>query len=243
MIDGYSDYEGDSWLSITEGADSFRLGYLPEVLEEDEARQTRGADRSSIGSTFRDSSAGPEEEQTAQLVDISDNESAKVLELAPVVTARTVPRRREASPSAARSVSFIPPISADTDTLPIRASTAAYPYPRVQPSASARSLSLSMAGPFPSPNRQSIVRPDAPPMYDIRSTDYFNVVPGATGSAVGRGRDARRLSTDSREGSGSRGRRSSPRPPGGVMGTTMVEEPSNFTPTEIEKPNDRRWAG
>jgi len=234
MIEGYSDYERDSWLSTTEGGDSIRLGYMPELLEEDEGRKSRAADRSSVGSTFRHSSVDPAEERTAHLMDISDYEPAQPTDLAPVIAARPPPDRRGVSLSAARSISFASPASAENGTPPTRSQGGAYPQPHVPTSTNARSLSLAMAGPFPSSgSRQSLHRPDASPLYDIRANDYFTVGPIVSGQPAGRGREFQRVScgnVEAREGSSSRGRRSSPHTPGGIISSTVVEEPTRISP-------------
>ena len=214
MMEGYADYEGGSWLSTTEGGDSVRLHCLSEVLKEDGTSRNRAIDRSSL---LRDSSVGGEEEKDVQLVDFSDAESAKA---------------SDASSALTRSVSFAPSTPGGSEIHMARPSTAAYPYPRSKQSSSARSLSLSMSGPFPSSSRQSLVRPDASPMYDVRPTDYFGEVSGSALTTTGRGQDSRRLSSEPREASESRGRRSSPQLPGTMIGTIMVEEPTSITPTE-----------
>ncbi|WWC57905.1 uncharacterized protein I303_100440 [Kwoniella dejecticola CBS 10117] len=224
MVEGFSgsEYEGDSWMSTTEGNDSIRLGYLPEVAEEDDdARRTRAADkRSSRGSTLGGASGVDQEEY--QLIDMTD----------PLSPGRS--RTRSPPPplpivsSHHRTDSTDPevPNSANSESFPL----ASAPYPstsnNVTNSKSRKpSMSMSgpfpsapsmnhmsgpfpsptpinhMAGPFPSPNRQSM-RPDISPMYDIRTSDYFSVPP-----ATNRGREHRRGSSsmsDRRESSGRR---------------------------------------
>jgi hypothetical protein len=244
MIEGYSDSEGDSWLSTTEGGDSIKLGYIPELLEEDEARKSRAADRSSAGSTLQNSSvdADGDEERGVQLIDISDNDTEQPPELAPVVTSRAASGRGGASLSAVRSVTFTSLTAGDAEVLSPRSQTSAYPQKRIHTSSSARSLSLSMSGPFPSPGRQSLMRPDTSPMYDIRANDYFTVTPGSSGSTTARGREVRRVSSgalEARDGSESRGRRSSPHPQG-FISSTMVEEPSGMSATECEERRGER---
>ncbi|OCF34987.1 hypothetical protein I316_03534 [Kwoniella heveanensis BCC8398] len=244
MVEGYSDYEGDSWMSTTEGNDSIRLGYLPEVAEEDEGRQTRVGDRrSSRGSTLPGDKTG---EAGYELVDMNDPMSPTRVRTRspPPLAPPIVPGK----PTHAHTNSEVElPNSANSETFPLAAS-GPYPYP------SSRSLSMSMSGPFPSPgasrmsgpfpspgggpNRHSI-RPDASPMYDIRTSDYFSVPPAAT--THGRGREGRRSSNSTGTGTGgglgldgtgrresSSGpasrRRSSPSKGAGIAEPTVVEE-------------------
>ncbi|WVQ93869.1 hypothetical protein IAU59_000947 [Kwoniella sp. CBS 9459] len=246
MVEGYSDYEGDSWMSTTEGNDSIRLGYLPEVAEEDEGRQTRAADRrSSRGSTLPGDKNG---EAGYELVDMADPMSpTRVRTRSPPPLA---PPLTSTKPTHAHTNSEVElPDSANSESFPLAAS-AGGPYP--YPSSRSLSMSMSMSGPFPSsganrmsgpfpspgagPNRHSI-RPDASPMYDIRSSDYFSVPPAANGH--GRGREGRRGSSSTgtgapaaAEGNGRResstgpggGRRSSPSKGAGLAESAVVEE-------------------
>jgi len=158
LIEGYSDFEGDSsWVS--EGGDSIRLGYIPEVAEDDE---DEGKARSSADT-------GPSSSTRAltntSLVD-------EPIALAPAIDERDRSQppsgRREPSPSARISLAH--------------QSRASYsqsgPYPSLPKSATARSLNVSMSGPFPSNNNlagQANRRPDVSPMYDINTSDYFKV--------------------------------------------------------------------
>lgn len=137
MIEGYSDYD-DSWVSTTEGADSIRLGYLPEVLEEHDDLGGHGMPASSSSSARNPS-----------------------------------PRRKvEPADPVPRDSPSITHTTLIDDTLDSTRYPSAYAYP---------TSSWSMSGPFPTSGRQSISRPDASPMYDIRSSDYFDVASGVQG--------------------------------------------------------------
>ncbi|WVF66245.1 hypothetical protein IAT40_000985 [Kwoniella sp. CBS 6097] len=244
MVEGYSDYEGDSWMSTTEGNDSIRLGYLPEVAEEDEGRQTRAADRrSSRGSTLPGDKNG---EAGYELVNMNDPMSpTRIRTRSPPPIAP--PMAPPGKPTHVHTNSEVElPNSANSETFPLAAG-GPYPYP------SSRSLSMSMSGPFPSPgasrmsgpfpspgggpNRHSI-RPDTSPMYDIRTSDYFSVPPAANGGQS-RGREGRRGSSSTGtgvavgvDGSGRREsssgptgrRRSSPSKGTNIAESTVVEE-------------------
>jgi hypothetical protein len=209
MIEGYSDFEGDSWLSTTEGADSIRLGYLPEVIEEDEGRTSRPVERNSADFSVRTSSNG--QTPTAALLDLSDGERSPRAILNPLRRESDVSvPRRDASP-ANRTVSFLamtaepggmsPTRYSETHDLLMDSPTSIsppspYAYPSTLPAPGAgRGMSMSMSGPFPSPMRSSM-RPDSSPMYDIRASDYFTVT-SASNEMSGRGRNSRRdLSSD-----------------------------------------------
>jgi hypothetical protein len=172
MIEGYSDYaEGDSWVSET--GDSIRLGHIPEVAEDGEeefkARPT---------SELTESETPPRSHRVLDGTDLLD-------EPIPVAAAHddeSTPGRRGSSPRGRISL-----------TSPENRSSYAQagPYPTMSKSNTSRSLSVSMSGPFPSSSapgaRQSTIRPDASPMYDINTSDYFKVPPS-------RGRDNRRAS-------------------------------------------------
>jgi len=153
MVEGYSDYE-DSWVSTTEGGDSIRLGYLPEVAEEDDMAI---GPRSSRASSSR-LEKGPGD---TDLVDLeAEEEEVKPL---PETTPRAgTSKRRDLSPSANRTLSLA------TDSPDSTRYPSSYGYPH-------SSSNWNMSGPFPSPARQSLLRPDTSPMYDIRSSDYFTV--------------------------------------------------------------------
>jgi len=172
MVDGYSDYE-DSWVSTTEGADSIRLGYLPEVAEEDDGHMgvgIRSSRASSSRSTARD---------RPDSVDLDDEEDQPV-KAEPVPRASTS-QRRDRSPSAGRTLSLAADASESTRY------PSSYGYPR-------SSSNWNMSGPFPSPARQSLMRPDSSPMYDIRSSDYFDVgTSGKDNTDRGRGTSAGRV--------------------------------------------------
>lgn len=158
LIEGYSDFEGDSsWVS--EGGDSIRLGYIPEVAEddEDEGKARPSADTGPSSSTRALTNTSLVDEPVA---------------LAPAIDERNRSQppsgRREPSPSARISLAH--------------QSRASYsqsgPYPSLPKSATARSLNVSMSGPFPSNNNlagQANRRPDISPMYDINTSDYFKV--------------------------------------------------------------------
>ena len=222
MVEGFSDFEADSWMSTTEG-DSIRLGYLPEVIEEDEERQSRVAEGSSRGSSVREKSAGANRE-VEDLIALDSATatptSAAVAPIAPPPSSRR--SGRGASPSATRSLALLP----EDDFSPTR-TTSAYPYP-TSPTSTARSLSFNMAGPFPSASRQSLMRPDTSPMYDIRTSDYLTVGPG---NNPPRGRKSHRFSStnvDQREVDGGTARAASPRRSPGVLDGPTVEEPTEL---------------
>ena len=174
MIEGYSDYEGDSsWVSET--GDSIRLGHIPEVAEDDEdeskARPSADTGHSSSSRVLDHTS----------LID-------EPLALAPVIGDRDRSQpstgRRDSSPSARLSLA------------PQGRTSYAQsgPYPSLPKSATARSLSVSMSGPFPSTNNlaaQANRRPDVSPMYDINTSDYFKV--------PSRGRSSQRVAQGDRD--------------------------------------------
>ena len=171
MIEGYSDYaEGDSWVS--EHDDSIRLGHIPEEAEDGEdefkARPT---------SELTESQTPPRSNR------ILSSDTDLLDEPIPIISAHDdddpTHGRRDSSPRGRMSLT-----SADN-----RSSFAqAGPYPTISKSNTSRSLGVSMSGPFPSSSspgvRQSTIRPDASPMYDINTSDYFKV--------PARGRDPRR---------------------------------------------------
>ena len=250
MIEGYSDFEGDSWMSTTEGGDSIRLGYLPEAVAVAEHSPERtGRKRGSAGSSVRENSwasgsgaAGTGDPRTASLIDVSD-------EATPEPEARPSNPRRT---SATRSVSFseqpLLPTPATTSTQagsqplvsPPPPTPTAYPYPAssqypqsgpypsMPSSRTSKAGSMSMSGPFPSPAQRpgSSFRPDSSPMYDIRSSDYFGVGVDPVGGVGrerrtrGRSRGGDRSTSRDRE----RERRSSPSKQG-VFGDVVTEEP------------------
>lgn len=170
MIEGYSDYEGDSWVSET--GDSIRLGHIPEVAEDGEeetkARPSGGASET----------GGDDTPRSHHILD----GSVLLDEPVPIPGSQdddAQTQRRGTSPHPRMSL-----VSPDS-----RASfSQTGPYPTMSKSNTSRSLSVSMSGPFPSGQlgRQSIIRPDASPMYDINTSDYFQV--------PNRGRDPRRAS-------------------------------------------------
>lgn len=160
MIEGYSDdFEGDSsWVSET--GDSIRLGYIPEVAEDDEDQ----------GKARRSTDTGPS--SNTRVLDHSTLIDEPIA-LAPVISDRDrspppSTERRGSSPSARLSLA---PQSRTSYSQ-------SGPYPSLPRSATARSLNVSMSGPFPSNNNlagQVNRRPDASPMYDINTSDYFKV--------------------------------------------------------------------
>ena len=167
MMEGLSDYE-DSWVSTTEGGDSIRLGCMPEVAEEDDDRMGMGmGQRSSRASSSRHGSParGADEKD---LVDLEDEEAEELKAMPEAGPRASSSRRRDLSPSASKTLSFA------TDTSDSTRYPSSYTYPR-------SSSNWSMSGPFPSPARQSSMRPDASPMYDIRSSDYFAAAGNSTG--------------------------------------------------------------
>lgn len=176
MIEGYADYEGDSWVSET--GDSIRLGHIPEVAEDGEeetkARPATLASEMEDGDTPR-SNRIPDD---ALLID------EPVPILASQVQDDTPTKRRGSSPHTRISLASQEKRGSTSQT---------GPYPTMSKSNTSRSLSVSMSGPFPSSQsaRQSTMRPDASPMYDINTSDYFQV--------PNRGRDAARRASKSRE--------------------------------------------
>jgi hypothetical protein len=212
LVEGYSDYEGDSWLST-----------------EDEGSPGRPLARDSVGSSIRTNSAG--RGAVSGVFDLSDNEMSP----APLLTtlrpdAESTPTRRDLSPSR-RTVSFTDeplalspscsrpeprdllldsPTNPFSPPSPYAYPSATLPAPPVgtgsAPLGTGRTPSMAMSGPFPSPMRSSVVRPDTSPMYDIRTSDYFAVIP-ASGGAAARGRESKRRPSGTvaapRDGSGS----------------------------------------
>lgn len=204
MIEGYSDYEGDSW---TEGADSMRLGYLPEVPEEGGMEDMRmGKREGSVGSSSmritREISekdgmgaGGAVDPGLLGETDIaSGNMSSGPFALASPLVPITSTRSRSSSRPAPESDTYPPSL-----TSPTSASTSAplIPYPQPRSASSSRrdhvrtkSTSLSMSGPFPSSMawQRAGDLDNISPMYEIRSEDYFEVEPrGRRGSSVGMG--------------------------------------------------------
>lgn len=158
MIEGYSDFEGDSsWVSET--GDSIRLGYIPEVAEdgEEESKARPAADLEPSPSRTRILN-------NAQLLDepiaMPIAGGTRDCELSPA-------GRRGSSPSARLSLAH--------QSRPSHSQSG--PYPSIPKSATARSLSVSMNGPFPSTQGPGPAnrRPDVSPMYDINTSDYFEV--------------------------------------------------------------------
>ncbi|WVW81569.1 hypothetical protein I302_103564 [Kwoniella bestiolae CBS 10118] len=171
MVEGFSgsEYEGDSWMSTTEGNDSIRLGYLPEVAEEDDddARRTRAADkRSSRGSTLGGGiTEDPEEYALIDMNDPSSPTPALAPALAPAIApgrvrTRSPPPPLPHGPSAGHhhtdSADLDLPNSASSETIPL----ASAPYPSTvppppPPQQKSRKPSITMSGPFPSSTSMS----------------------------------------------------------------------------------------
>lgn len=192
MIEGYGgeDYE-DSWLSTTEGGDSIRLGYIPEELEmEDLAAQGMCNEAMSVKSE-RDISEARRSVANTQATDEGEifGDERVIANTAPVIDPAnaTGQRRRESSASTARTLS----LGGYQDAAVGRRSPA-----RQASALPSSGSSWSMSGPFPSPagNRSSSARLDSSPMYDIRSSDYFDITPTATtvGGTQRRGRERSR---------------------------------------------------
>ncbi|ODN97025.1 hypothetical protein I350_08003 [Cryptococcus amylolentus CBS 6273] len=221
MIDGYKDWDDDEWVSGTEGADSIRLGYIPEALEEgdDEGRQTRaGVARSSRSLTVRSSTdrsrsiaedPGMEE---AALVDHMDPKSPTTPFAGPLPESPQA-LRRTLSDAASRH-GPTEPTAPPSDSFPFHPSNGPYPSPiPIHQSASShsKSPSMSMSGPFPSSPgptgmaRYSTMRLDSSPMYDIRTSDYFTIAPAPSTAQRGR-----RGSSGALGGEGAGHRRASP---------------------------------
>lgn len=171
MIEGYSDFEGDSsWVSET--GDSIRLGYIPETAEdgeeENKARPAADLDSTSSQNRVPDDASTPDEPVTMEALETS--------------------RERDPSSSGRRD----PSPGARFSLAPqVRSSQAqSGPYPALPRSSTARSLSVSMNGPFPSspgPGLPATRRPDASPMYDINTSDYFQVPSRGRGSRAASG--------------------------------------------------------
>ncbi|WRT63430.1 uncharacterized protein IL334_000335 [Kwoniella shivajii] len=213
MVEGFSgtDYEADSWMSTTEGNDSIRLGYLPEVAEEDDdGRRTRIADKRSSRGSIIDMN-GPD---SYQLVDVTDPLSPR--------------RSRTRSPPAPTrpghdytDAETGIPTSATSESIPLTNASFTQTSSTVVNSKGIRKSSMSMSGPFPAPTSishmsgpfpspatanntagsvslptaRNPMRPDVSPMYDIRTSDYFSVPP-----INGRGREHRRGSSPMSDG-------------------------------------------
>lgn len=242
MIEGYDIYnDQESWVSGTEGADSIRLGYIPEALEEEEegggmaGTGDRSVDRSSQGSSIARSLAsksldGEDEGVGVALMDNVDPLSPG-LESTTSGTRGRSPGRTSAGAGASTSYSpFVdPPTSSASDPFPTTGPASTGPYPSPLPPSHSkppshshnRSPSMGMSGPFPSPSgsRFSTMNLDSSPMYDIRTSDYFSV-PGAQ-----RGKDGKR-SSSSTTGRENGHRKASPSKASGrrSMGNTLVEE-------------------
>jgi len=235
MIEGYGgeEYE-DSWLSTTEGGDSIRLGYIPEELElEDLAARGVGDESMSVKSTREPSPM--RRSRTSELVEdegevFGDGQARTAADAGAVPAVRDGQQRRDSSASTARTLS----LAAYQDAAVGQRSPSRQPL--ALPTSSS---SWSMSGPFPSPagNRLSSARLDSSPMYDIRSSDYFDITPAevAASSAYRRGRERSRSSGGLGEGyprhtsrSGGAGRGTSPgQMDGGVLSGTVLEEPEN----------------
>ncbi|OXG13527.1 endopeptidase [Cryptococcus neoformans Ze90-1] len=242
MIEGYDIYnDQESWVSGTEGADSIRLGYIPEALEEEEegggmaGTGGRSVDRSSQGSSIARSLAskslhGEDEGVGVALMDNVDPLSPGLESTTSGSRGRS-PGRTSAGAGASTSYSpFIdPPTSIASDPFPTTGPATTGPYPSPLPPSHSkspshshnRSPSMGMSGPFPSPSgsRFSTMNLDSSPMYDIRTSDYFSV-PGAQ-----RGKDGKR-SSSSTTGRENGHRKASPSKASGrrSMGNTLVEE-------------------
>jgi hypothetical protein len=171
IMEGLSDYE-DSWVSTTEGADSIRLGYMPEVAEEDDDRMGMGMRPNSSRASSSRHGSPTRGADGNDLVDLEDEEADEPKTMPESIPQASSSRRRELSPSAKKTLSLATDAS-DSTRYP-----SSYNYPR-------SSSNWSMSGPFPSPARQSLMRPDTSPMYDIRSSDYFSAV-GSTTRRQGR---------------------------------------------------------
>lgn len=247
MIEGYDIYnDQESWVSGTEGADSIRLGYIPEALEEEEEgggmegtgrRSSRGS--STARSLASKSLGGEDEGAGVTLVDNVDPLSPGLESTTPGTRGRSPGRTSVgtgagagASASTSYSPFVDPPTSSASDSFPATgpATTGPYPsplpssYPKSHSHSNNKSPSLGMSGPFPSPpsNRFSTMNLDSSPMYDIRTSDYFSV-PGAQ-----RGKDGKRSSssTTGRE-NGHRMASPSKASGRGLMDNTLVEEPGD----------------
>ena len=213
MVEGYSDFEGESWMSAT--TDSIRLRYLPEAVEDDSRR--RNGSFGGGGESSRESS--PSKRSTAhdeapKLVDIDDEPSTSdQFEDAPISPPADRAQRRDVSPIATRAISFASPDQHRTGT------GGSYHSGKSDPTRA----SLSMSGPFPSPARGSLQRPDTSPMYDIRSSDYFAVPGGSPTTPISLGSESRGRKAAS--GQGTQRRESSWSGGRFGVGQTVSEEP------------------
>lgn len=186
MIEGYgyreNDFEGESWAS--EGNDSIRLGYLPEVAEEEDEGRHRpsSASGSGSGSGLGSGSRGSSQPRFANggqtglnlnekhdfRLDGNEGEGAKKEEdlidlgLSPPVASRAT--RRSYSPNStnldldANLAGPYPQPNFAPSTATTNTNSGATPNPPQSRSKSkSRNTVMSMAGPFPSPaiNRSS----------------------------------------------------------------------------------------
>lgn len=244
MIEGYDIYnDQDSWVSGTEGADSIRLGHIPEALEEEEegSGMAGTGDRSSRGSTTARSLASKSLHDEDQEGDVAlvDN----VDPFSPGLESTTSDTNGRSPRGTSASVSYSPfadsPTSSVSDAFPATGRATTGPYPSPLPSSHTKSnshshikgSSMGMSGPFPSPsgNRLSTMNLDSSPMYDIRTSDYFSV-PGTQ-----RGKDRKRLSS-SASGRESDHRKASPSKVSGrwLMDNMLVEEPGDAEDNQNE---------
>lgn len=178
MVEGFSDYDVDSWRSTTEGGDSIRLANLPEEVgeEDDRVHQATRLQRTNSshtrGSSLHQSLLNTE---GTELIDFYPIERRSSWEprmdrrlSGSEVQRPTLDRRLSdgaallATPSpVARLIDLpnSPPTSPPANT-----------YSHL-PASSPRKSSMSMSGPFPTPNRLT------------RSTEldeYFPILPGST---------------------------------------------------------------
>lgn len=175
MIEGYSDYEGDSW---TEGADSLALGYMPEVAEDGGRMEgARGRREGSAGSSLRTSrlvtavTAAELEKEVGEGADVdgrtpiqgggqgiqpTSTRSRSIGRSSsrprhpdlPRPTFAGMPSNDDVSPTLYDIT--VPPIPASLSQNSQATASGPVPLPRGRPRDTARTMSISMSGPFPS---------------------------------------------------------------------------------------------
>lgn len=215
MVDGYSDFEGDSWMgsenqSQTHEADNHlaALGYVGDTDDELERVESR---RMSDRSTKSHVPSGHRRDLSVDTSGELEMPSAD----SPDVTLASLPpagsHQAEASVSTLRRDGSLAKI---TRSVTFDADVPhPQPYPQPTPDAfptSTSHSSLNMTGPFPSPTRHPLMRhSDTLSMYSLGPTDFFTM---SSGPATSRASRDGELTSRSRDGNGARSavRRSSP---------------------------------
>jgi hypothetical protein len=143
MMEGYSDVDGESWLSNTEGKEGFHMKHLSS----DSYKDVAAISAPPIAYSSRDSVHG---NRHSDIIDYSTPAPLLIdmdadTEIPPVVT---------------------PPMLIRQDDSPGRRH-------QHRPKSSRSQSSLSMSGPFPVPNRPpSLQRPDSSPIQDTLTSDH-----------------------------------------------------------------------